>query len=409
MPCLLALPFPAHAETVLTVATHYTQQQLAPLAACFRQYEREHPGLRIVHRQSAIEDYLQTVLTGRIGGNAPDIYNVYSVWGPQLVQSGVLDPPPAAVSEMVTRDYVPGTVDAIRVDGRAWGIPTEISTFMLVYNKLLFRAAGLAAPPATWDEVVADAARLTRRDAQGRLTTAGYAFGPTPANAAYPFLALLASRGVSLLTPDRRGTNLDTPEAAAVLAGQRALFAQGSADATVQVRDFPSGAVGMMIYANWFKDTLHDAFGAATDDTVGVAPIPGGPDWRTVQYGFFWAVDAGSAHRAEAWDLLAWLVRPRSGAPDGPRSCTGAFLARLGALTGNRVDLAASPEYQDAFSRPFAQAIRDGRAVPAPDVLRGTELLRDLRTAIASAWTGTPPGDALRRAARQVDALLRER
>ena len=398
--CLAAVP--ALADTTLTVATHYTDAQMAPLTACFREYEAAHPGLRIVHQQSDIEDFLQTVLTSRIGGTSPDIYNVYSIWSAQLVDAGVLDTPPAPVKAMLGRDYLPSTVGAIGVQGETWGIPGEISAYMMVYNKKLFREAGIAAPPRDWNEVVADAARITKRNAQGKITTAGWAFGPTVANGVHPFLALLLSRGVSPFKPDLSGSNLASPEAVAVLRDEARLFAEGITDSTIQVRDFPSGAVGMMIFANWYKGTLRQAFGPALDDTVGVAPIPAGPDWRTLQYAFFWGVDANSKHRAEAWALLSWLNAPHAGG----RSCTGDMLVKLGALTGNKADIAATPDYGDAFTKPYVDAIASGRAVAAPNVLRGTEIQQVLRGAIGRAWSGQPADAALRDVDAKITALL---
>ncbi|MBV9538559.1 MAG: extracellular solute-binding protein, partial [Acidisphaera sp.] len=234
----------------------------------------------------------------------------------------------------------------------------------------------------------------------------GYAFGPTAANGVHPFLALLASRGVSLFKPDLKGTNLTSEAAIDVLAGERRLFAQGSTDNAIQVRDFPSGAAAMIIYANWSKQMMQQAFGAATDDTVGVAPIPAGPDWRTLQYGFFWAVDANSPRKAAAWALLQWLNAPHGASG---RSCTGDFLVALGGLTGNKADIAASPEYRDAFSKPFVDAIASGRAVAAPNVLHATEIQQVLRTAIGRAWSGEQtPAAALADADRQITGLLAE-
>ncbi len=405
---LLALgATPAMADTTLTIATHYTDAQLAPLTACFRAYEGTHPGIHIVHQQSVIEDYLQTVLTARIGGNSPDIYNVYTAWAAQLTDAGLLDPPPADVARMVESAYLPSTRDAIKVDGTVWGIPTEISAYMLVYNKKLFREAGIAAPPRDWNEVVADAAKITKRNAQGKITTAGFAFGPSVANGVHPFLALLQSRGVAPFKSDLDGSNLASPEAVAVLADETRLFTQGITDNTIQVRDFPSGSVGMMIFANWYKGTLRQAFGPAMDDTVGIAPIPGGENWKTLQYAFFWGVDANSPHRKEAWDFLAWLNNPQA---PGKRSCTGDMLVTLGALTGNRADIAATPEYSDAFSKPYVDAISSGRAVAAPNVLRATEIQQTLRNAIGRAWSGAQtPDAALRDADSKITALLNDR
>ncbi len=403
---LLAFVFhPAVAETTLTILTHYTDAQRAPLTTCLKDYERNHPGIQIVHQQAEIDDYLQTLLTAQLSGTSPDIYNIYSVWSAQLVEAGLLDRPPPDVARLIVSQYASSTVDAIKAGGAVWGIPTEVSTFMLIYNKKLFQQAGITTLPRDWDDVVADAAKITRRNHDGKITTAGFAFGPTIGGSVYPFVALLLSRGIEPFNARLGGTNLTTPDAIDLLTGESRLFKDGITDNTIQVRDFPSGAVGMMIFANWYKSILREAFGAAMDETVGVAPIPAGKDWKTVQYAFFWGVDANSPSKTEAWNLLAWLNSPR--ATNQP-SCTGAMLAELGALTGNRGDTAADPSnYGDAFSKPFADAIASGRAGSLPNLVHDSEIQDNLRLAIRRAWSGAQtPGAALRDADRKITAIL---
>ena len=317
---IMALPFgfiafPAVSDTTLTMLTHYTDSQRAPLTVCLRDYEADHPGVHIVHQQAAIEDYLQTVLTARLSGTSPTIYNVYSMWSAQLVGAGVLNRPPPDIVRLIDAAYLPDTIDATKVAGSVWGIPSEVTTFMLVYNKRLFREAGITSVPRDWDEVVLDAAKMTRRNAQGKITTAGFAFGPNVLDGVYPFLALLKSRGVDLFNDRLDGTHLTTPAATDVLAGEQRLFKERATDNTIQASDFPSGAVGMMIYANWYKDTLQQAFGSAMNDMVGVAPIPAGENWRTLQYAFFWGVDANSPHQQKAWDLIRLAEQPARRGP----------------------------------------------------------------------------------------------
>jgi multiple sugar transport system substrate-binding protein len=396
----------ARAETrTITVATHYTDAQMQPLLACFRAYEAAHPGLRIATQQSDIADYLQTLITAHLGGTTPDIENIYSQWSGQLVGAGLLAPPPPDVQDFVTNTFEPSVVEGLRVRDKSWGVPGEISTYMLVYNKRLLHEAGFDAPPRSWDELRMMAAKITHRNAQGNITTAGFAFGPTVANAVHPFLAMLFSKGGQAIRPDRSGTALQSPPAAAALAEQVDLFATGITSNAVQVRDFPSGTVGMAIIANWFKNTLRQGFGDAFADTVGVAPIPEGPDWKTLQYGFFWGVDAKSPEKAEAWALLRWLNTPRA---PGQRSCMGDMLVSMGALTGNRTDIAASAdELGDAFSRPYVEAISKGRAIAEPTLLHQAEVDQAMRAAIEKAWAGTvSPAAALAQADRQIAPLL---
>jgi multiple sugar transport system substrate-binding protein len=394
-------------QKTITIATHYTEDQMRPLTACFRRYETENPGIKIVHQQATFRDFLQTILTSRIGGRSPDIYGIYSIWGVQLVSNGVLAEPPADIARFIQSEYEPRTVDAATVEGKVWGIPAEVSTYLLVYNKKLLAQAGYAAPPKTLDELTEMAAKITRRDAQGKITVAGYAFGPTPANAVHPFRTLLFSRGVQLFRDDLRTTNLTSPAAVEILTKQAEMFRSNTTNASVQVRDFPSGSVGMMITANWFKDTLRQGLGDKFEETVGVAPIPGGADWRTYQYSFYYGVDARSPSKSESWRLLRWLNTPQEA---GKRSCVGDMLTTMGGLTANRADNAASQsEINDPFTRPYVEAISSGRAISEKNVPQASEIEVTLRGAIEEAWLGRKsPQDALTAANAQIESVLQE-
>jgi multiple sugar transport system substrate-binding protein len=397
--CLLLTP-PLKSST-LTIATHYTNEQRAPLTACFQEYERLNPGTTILHRQLSYRDFLQTLFMARIGGTAPDIYNLSTIWTAQLVQSDSLAVPPQEVSDFVKREYLEETREAMTTGGHVWGIPSEVNVYMLVYNKLLFARAGLNRPPATWDELVADAVKISKTNRQGQLTTAGFGFGPSPTQAVSPFLALLYSSGEPLFAADQRSTNLTTGAARSILEGQVRLFRAKGTNIGVTPTQFPSGSLGMMIVPNWWKQELLQGLRQRFAETVGVAPIPGGVNWRTVQYGFYWAVDAKSRHAGEAWKLLEWLNTARA----GHRSCVGEMLLGLGSLTGNKADLAASEkEIGDPFMKPFADALADGRALPEGTIPHANEIEVLMRSYIEEAWLGLlPPGKAL----DEADAIIR--
>ncbi len=407
----LALALPAGQalaqQKTLTIATHYTDDQMKPLTACFRRYEEANPGIKIVHQQATFRDFLQTILTSRISGRSPDIYNTYSIWSTQLIGNGVLDTPPAEVVDFIKREYEPSTVQAATLNGKIWGVPSEVSAYMLVNNKELRRAAGYDAPPKTWDELTEMAAKITKTDAQGKITVAGYAFGPTPANAVHPFRTLLYSSGQGLFTEDLQSTTLTSPKAVEIVQKQADMFARKITAPSVQVRDFPSGNVAMMITANWFKDTLRQGMGDAFDRNVGVAPIPGGPDWRTYQYSFYYGVDARSRQKEDAWRLVRWLNTPQE---PGKRSCVGDMLITMGGLTANKADIAASQaEVTDAFTKPYVDAITSGRALSEKNVPQAAEMEVIIRAAIEEAWLGrTPAKDALASANKQIEGILRE-
>jgi multiple sugar transport system substrate-binding protein len=402
---LIATGGAAQEAKTIQVATHYTEEQAAPLLACFDAYEAEHPGITVEHQQTAYGDFLQTILTSRVGGTAPDIVNVYSVWVPQLAAAGALEPPPADVADWINASYSPSTVGAATVNGQLWGIPTELSIYALVYNKQLLEAAGFTEPPKTWAELREMAQAVTTANDQGNIEVGGYAYGTSVAEGVHPFYAQMFAAGVPPFAEDGRSTNLTSPEAIQILSDQAALFADGITSNAIVVDNFASNAVGMQVSANWNKFGWQEAFGEAFGDTVGVAPIPTEGPGGTMLYSFLWAVDATSDAKEESWDLLRFLNEPR----DGDLSCTGEMMAGLGAFAGSNADLAVMTENADEFDRAFIEEVTSGRAVTQPNIWQASEVDRILRGYIDQAWAGSLTAEeALTQADAEIQAILDE-
>ena len=400
---LAALPAAAQ-EAPLVVAMHYTQEQAAPLIACLDAYDAE--GVGATYQQVSYRDYLQTVLTGRLGGQSPDVYNVYSIWAAQMVDNGVLAEPPAEVAEFVREGYREGTVDAATIGGTLWGVPTEVSAYMLVSNMALLREAGIEEPPATWDELRAAAEAVTSRNAQGRVETAGFAFAQSSTGAGFvhPFYALAFSEGGRVYSEDFSEALLEGPEAGDALARMTGLVEDGLADLSVDAYDFPAGGIGMMIMANWLESEIRAGFGDRFDADVAVSPIPMGEDWRTLQYAFFMGVDSASPRQEAAWELVRSLNEPR----DGGLSCVGEMLAGMGALTASAADTEAG-EAPDAFTQPYVDALESGRAIGQPNVMQAAEIEGMMAQAFERAMAGeTEPEAALETLDAEVEDILFE-
>jgi len=402
MPATAGLPV-----TTIRVAAHYNSRQIAPMLACFRQYEAQHPGIRIDYQQVSYQDFFQTVMIARAGQSPVDIYNLYSIWAPQMIGTGALDVPPPEIDRFVRANYTAATTNAATIKGRLWGIPTGVSIYQLVYNKKLFAAAGFTAPPRTLDEMATMAAAMTKKNRQGNILVAGYATDLSGADIAHSFYAELYAAGGAPYTADMRHTNLRSPVAVAILARQAELFRRAITSYSVQSVDFGGGNVGMTIMANWMKDTLQASLGSRFDETVGVAPIPSDGPGGTMLYSFFWGVDAASKHKQMSWDLLRWLNSPR---PNGAMSCTGSMLAGMGDLTGNRADMAAMrAKIGDPFSQQFVRALNAPGAVSQANLWHADEIDRLLKFDIQLALAGRmTPAAALAAADRDITAILAE-
>ena len=405
---IFAASFSIAAAQTITLATHYPPENIKVLEPCFKQYQEE-TGVKVVHQQIPYGDYLQTILTARLGGQSPDIYHVYSIWAAQLVDNGLLATPPDDILSFVNDGYVPSTVDAVTINNQVWGVPTEVANYLLVYNKKIFQAAGIEAPPKTWDELMKDAAATTKRDAQGRATQIGYAdYYPSVAGVVHRYLTHLYSKGMDLFNDDFTETNLNSPEALASLQEMVDLFKAGSADLNVDSDAFKSGDVAMTVQASWQEGTFREVFGDDFENTVGVSQIPMGPNWKSLQYAFFFGVAANSKMQDESWAFIKWLNSQESAQQEGGPSCMGQMLVGLGALTANNADINASQDQLgDFFTAPFADAL--SRSVTEPNVIQASEIETILQTYLLKAYRGDmAPDAALAQADQEITAILAE-
>lgn len=397
----LVTPLASAQDAPLQVAMHYTQEQAAPLINCLEAWE----GGEAEYQQISYGDYLQTVLTGRLSGQSPDIYNVYgSVWGAQMVENDVLAPVPDDLATFVRDGYAAGTVDAATIDGTLYGVPTEVSVYMLVSNMALLRDAGFDAPPTTWDELREMAEVVQTTNEQGRTETAGFAFFQSSSGAGmvHPWYALTFSEGGAPYGEEGE-VQISSEAGQAALDRMAGLVRDGIADPTVDAYDaFPAGGAAMMIMANWYESAIKDGLGSL-DDVV-VSQIPMGEDWRTLQYAFFMGVDSGSDRQGDAWALVRYLNEPRDGEP----SCMAQMLDGLGALTASTADTAALPE-PDAFTQPYVDALAEDRAVSQPNVMQASEIERTMAQAFEEVLAGEAEVAAtLEELNREVDDILFE-
>ncbi|MGG2201053.1 extracellular solute-binding protein [Paenibacillus validus] len=144
-------------------------------------FQKTHPNITIKHTNFPYDQYNEKVATLVPAGKGPDVINLYYGWLPKYVSSGYLQPlPESEFSEAkVKAEFFP-FVDAAKLNGKYYAIPTAVRTLGLFYNKDLFTKAGLdpSKPPATWEELITYAKKLTETDKNGQFVVEGLAWQP---------------------------------------------------------------------------------------------------------------------------------------------------------------------------------------------------------------------------------------
>src|SRR5256885_3207641 len=86
---------------------------------------------------------------------------------PPYAQSGVIYPASDVLSSDVVSNLIPKFLKDGQYQGANYGIPFTTSARAMYYNKKIFAAAGISAPPKTWAELQSDAAKIKAKGSIG--------------------------------------------------------------------------------------------------------------------------------------------------------------------------------------------------------------------------------------------------
>ncbi len=400
-------------DTTLTMLTHWgTEDQLAAQQVIIDAYMESNPGVNIELVTVDFGELRTKIITGRTAGISADVYHFYHLWLPDFVNSGVLDQPPEDALAFINENVAQGTIDAVSTsDSQTWGYPTEVNPYLLVYNKRLLTEAGYDAPPGNWDELKEIAAAITQVDDTGAISQLGLGVMPGwDSGIVHPFSALLFSNGGNYLSGDRTVAEFNSPQGIETLQLYADLVASGGTDPSINgLGNFPSGTVGMVIMAPWWRATLRAAEGVDFETEVRVAEIPVGPSGdapSSIAYTWLFAVDSNSPNKEAAWDFIHWMNAEHS---EGEGSAIGDFLVNaLGAIPSFDHDQAA---FAESMSDHYVSAFVAASAYARPEqiVAGGQEIKTLLQVEIEAVLAGmTTPEDALASVEGQANAILEE-
>ncbi|MFI9576687.1 extracellular solute-binding protein [Microbispora rosea] len=364
----------------ISFLTHWGPEQVTALKAAAAAFHTKNPDVTVDIRAVPFANLLSTLRTQGASPNGPTIAGIYDLWLPELVRDGLAAPAPSGAAADVKAGWPANMADGVTKQGQVRGYPNEVDLYALNYNKKLFAEAGIPAPPKTWDELTADAAKLTKRDG-GKVTQQGFGVITSWASGAvHPWLSLVNSNGGQLL--DGSTPKLDDPKVVAAAQLYADLVKSGATQPSMSsananttgpyLDNFVNGKTGMIIMANWWQSALKQAMGDRYSD-VGVAPVPVGPDGTGsagVSYSWLTMVNgkASPAKQDAAWKFLQFLNGPESG--KGGSSAMGDILMSMGILPSRTSDLTAhKAELSDPFIAAYVAELPNAK--PFPTVLGG--------------------------------------
>jgi multiple sugar transport system substrate-binding protein len=124
-------------------------------------FEKKYPGVHVVNLSLPYDGFFTKLLTALAGGTGPDLIRSDIIWVPQLANIHALVPlDSTSWFKTYAKQVYPGTLSTNYVRGHYYGLPLDTNTRVLIYNKTVFKDAGIASPPTTSAQFVADCAKI---------------------------------------------------------------------------------------------------------------------------------------------------------------------------------------------------------------------------------------------------------
>lgn len=248
---LLALTVSAASAETFTLWVRSDGSNFMPrIVEAFNQSHEDKAELQIV----PVAELVQKYATAAAGGAAPDALSLDLIYTPSFAAAGQLEDITDLAKSLPYFDKLsPAHVKTGTYKDRIYGLPYSADSSVLIWNKKLFRQAGLDPDkgPTNWAEIETAAEKVA---ALGGDIKGFYFSGACGGCNIFTFTPLIWASGGDILSEDGSKATLDTPQMRDAIAFYRDMVKKGLV---------PEGAR---------TDTGSNFFAAFARGTIGLAP-----------------------------------------------------------------------------------------------------------------------------------------
>jgi raffinose/stachyose/melibiose transport system substrate-binding protein len=280
----------------------------------FTKFHASHPHIQVDFKPYKATEYNTILSTGLTQAGGPDVAQLRSYGGVQpLIQAGnlaALDGKVAGLSNFETT-----ALDGARgkKDGKVYGVPLEMSTFQIYYDKDIFAKYQLQ-PPTTWDQMISTAKTLQKNNvtpfaAAGKDTWLLPLYNEAFAATRYGGPAFEKK----VLAGQAKFTDPDYVAALDVLRQLKPYFPKdqmGLGETDVQTL-FATGKAAMIPEGSFALAPLKAINPKLNLGVFNAPPAPGALIGKPLQVGWVdasYGLNAKSTHQKEALELLQWMT-----------------------------------------------------------------------------------------------------
>lgn len=291
-------------------------------AAC-KQYTSEHPNITInVETVGGGQDYGAALKAKFNSGSTPAIYNIGGItdvttWKPHL----------ADVSDTkAAKTALKGSLDQVTADGKVYGLPFDLEGYGYIYNKSVFKKAGIDPKTLTSFDAMMSAVKTldSKKSDLGLSAVFALPAKETWVTGLHMLNAFMSPEFNGDVQKTYAAKTIDFKYADAMkkvldMQNQYSIQPTASLDYSSQVdKYFATGKVAMIQQGNWAFPSIKSDDADFANNNIGLLPypVPGyKEDCYPVGVPNFWAVnsDKDAATKKAAKAFLDWLYTSDEG------------------------------------------------------------------------------------------------
>ncbi len=392
---------PARADVEIEYWQYTFAQRVKAIDELIKQFQAANPGIKVKHTHVPYDDFRVKIAAAIPAKQGPDVVQLFYGWLQDYLKAGLLQPLPAGAfsAAEIEKEFFP-IVQQMKVGGKYYALPTAVRSLSLFWNKTLFKEAGLnpEKPPATLDELVDAAKKLTKRSPAGDLLQAGLTIDMGGQDHHWLREVLIRQFGGAPYTTDNKGVAYNTAAgvnatqwyidlAAKHKVGQIGFLTDG-------VTAFRSGKAGMTIDGSFRLGALDGQKGLE----YGVAELPSHQGIKS-NFASYWVngitTKATAAKRDAAVKFLKFITTPEA---------MELWLTTVGELPARKSVAEKDANKNHAKYGPFIRGLAYSYATDFVNESAQRKVLIDMVDKVA--LKNVPPKEAVAQAAAEEQKLL---
>ncbi|MFF4355358.1 extracellular solute-binding protein [Streptomyces sp. NPDC001604] len=283
--------------------------------ALIKQFEAANKDIKVKYVNVPFDQAQNKFDTAAGSKGAPDVLRSEVGWTPAFAKKSYLLPLDGTEALKDQSKFQPSLIKQAQYEGKTYGVPFVTDTLALVYNKALFKKAGITEAPKTWDELKADAAKI---DSKAKVY--GY-WGSTQSYYAQTFLygegTDTVDAGAKKITVNSAPAKKAYGTWLSLFKGQGLHKADTTADAYAHIQDaFVNGKVASIIQGPWEITNFYKGSAFKDKSNLGIATVPAGSTGKAgaPTGGHNLSVYAGSdsAHQKAALKFVNFMTSAKS-------------------------------------------------------------------------------------------------